>query len=43
MSQRDIRVKLEMIQKDLSTKKTHERRLMVSNILGSFYANLLMC
>lgn len=29
MSQRDIRVKLEMIQKELSSKKTQERRLMV--------------
>jgi hypothetical protein len=29
MSQRDIRVKLEMHQKDLSSKRTQERRLMV--------------
>lgn len=33
MSQRDIRVKLEMIQKDLSSKKTQERRLMVGCLL----------
>lgn len=32
MSQRDIRVKLEMIQKELSGKKTQERRLMVSQL-----------
>ena len=29
MCQRDIRVKLEMHQKDLSSKRTQERRLMV--------------
>jgi hypothetical protein len=33
MSQRDIQVKLEMHQKDLSSKRTQERRLMV----GDFY------
>lgn len=33
MGQRDIRVKLEMHQKDLSSKRTQERRLMVGEII----------
>lgn len=36
MSQRDIRVKLDMHQKDLSGKKTQERRLMVRQTIIIF-------